>query len=420
VRANISIWIFVVVSRAAQPQTASDPRARFEQTKHKVEHGEFGKAAEELEQLIQIAPNAPLLHNLLGYCRLQQGDRARAIPEFQRAIALKPDFRSAHKNLGGAYVLDGKVSNAADEFAAVLRIDPEDGEVRKTVFDLARAAFQKQDYADTIKLLGLLQPGNSAAYHEMLGYSSFKKGDVVRAVNEIQKAMDLDSHNEDYVLELSEVFVTNNNGAAAVTLLLSAAQVFPNSARLWFALGVAHLVDENRPFAETALRKSLTLDPKLDLALVVLGQGYKETGQWNELLDTANRLIRANGHNPAGYYYRALALLESPSRDEPQIESLLKKSVSLAPEEPGPYYEWAKLLAKKGEKDEALRELERLTKVSPDFGPAYYQLFRLYREKGDLAKSKEAREAHDRIQAQEREQLARKLLLEVRQRNGGS
>ena len=419
-RSNISIWILVAVSAAAQPQTAPDPRARFERAKQMVEHGEFSNASEELEQLIQIAPNAPLLHNLLGYCRLQQGDRPRAIPEFQRAIALQPDFKPAHKNLGGAYLLDGKISKAADEFAAVLRIDPQDGEVHKTVFELARAAFQKQDYAATIKLLGLLQPGNSAAYHEMLGYSSFKTGDAARAVNEIQKAMDLDSRNQDYVLELSEVFVANNNGGAAVTLLRSAAQVFPNAARLWFALGVAYLVDENRPSAEAALRKSLEFDPKLDLALVVLGQGYKETGQWNELLQTADRLILVNGHNPAGYYYKALALLEAPSRDEPQIESLLKKSVSLNPEDPGPHYEWAKLLARKGEKDAALRELERLTKASPDFGPAYYQLFRLYREKGDLAKSKEAREAHDRIQAQERAQLTRKLLLEVRQRDGGS
>src|SRR6202023_2963747 len=51
----------------------------------------------------------------------------------------------------------------------------------------------------------------------------------------------------------------------------------------------------------------------------------------------------------------------------------------------------------------------------PDFGPAYYQLYRLYREKGAIEKSVEAQQAHARIQASEREQVTRKLLLDVRQ-----
>jgi tetratricopeptide (TPR) repeat protein len=256
----------------------------------------------------------------------------------------------------------------------------------------------------------------SAAWHEMMGYTDFKVGDTVNAVAEIQKAMDLDPSNQDYILELSEVFVANNNGGAAVTLLNVAKKAFPTSARIWFALGVAYLIDENRTAAEVSLRKSLELDPKLDLALVVLGQGYKETGQWNDLLETADRLIQVNGRNAIGYYYKAVALLESSSRDETQIETLLKKSVALRAEDPGPHYELAKLLAKKGDKEAALRELEQIIKAHPDFGPAYYQLYRLYREKGAIGKSVEAQQAHARIQASEREQVTRKLLLEVRQR----
>src|ERR1700681_2405706 len=136
-----------------------------------------------------------------------------------------------------------------------------------------------------------------------MGYSEFKSGDTVNAIAGIQKAMDLDPRNQDYILELSEVFVANNNGGAAVTLLKAATKEYANSARIWFAFGVAYLVDENQPAAEVALRKSLELDPKLDLALVVLGQGYKEMGQWNDLLETADRLIRVNDRNPTGYYY---------------------------------------------------------------------------------------------------------------------
>jgi hypothetical protein len=73
-----------------------------------------------------------------------------------------------------------------------------------------------------------------------------------------------------------------------------------------------------------------------------------------------------------------------------------------------------------GEKSEALRELETLVKNSADFGPAYYQLYRLYREEGEAGKSKEAQRAYQAIQAKERQQVTRKLLLNVRLRGGGS
>ena len=74
--------------------------------------------------------------------------------------------------------------------------------------------------------------------------------------------------------------------------------------------------------------------------------------------------------------------------------------------------------SERGDKEAALRQLEQIIKAHPDFGPAYYQLYRLYRERGAIEKSVEAQQAHARIQASEREQVTRKLLLEVRQRGG--
>lgn len=416
-RSAVALLLF---SAALAGQQQTDPRARFEQAKELVQIGKFDAAAAEFTELLKTAPDSPLLYNLLGFCHLKQNILDQAEENFQRAITLKPDFKAAHNNLGGLYLLQGKIAKAIEEFTAVLRIDPHDANVQKIVFDLAQSAFDKHDYATAIRLLKLVEPAmtNSAAWHEMMGYSEFKSGDTVNAIAGIQKAMDLDLRNQDYILELSEVFVANNNGGAAVTLLNAAKKAYANSARIWFALGVAYLVDENQPAAEVALRKSLELDPKLDLALVVLGQGYKEMGQWNDLLETADRLIQLNGHNPTGYYYKALALLESSPPNDAQIEALLKKSVALRAEDPGPHYELAKLMAKKGDKEAALRELEQIVKAHPDFGPAYYHLYRLYREKGTIEKSVEAKQAYARIKASEREQVTRKLLLEVRQRGG--
>lgn len=434
---------------AVHAQTIS-PSLRFEHAQELVKSGKFQDAATELTELAKVVPNSPVLYNLLGFSYLQQGRNEEAVENFKRALSLKPDFKPALNNLGGIYLLQGRTQEAIQEFLALVQADPADAQA---LFNLARAELvagqpsagieqlrkahdaapgdpsvclalaqayvrEGQDYKSAIELLNSIRAvmPRSAQWHELVGYSYFKSGDPAQSTAELQIAMDLDPKNQDLYLELSEVFIANHNGAAAIVLLEAAKKLFPNSARIWFALGIAHLVEEDRPAAERALRKSLELDPKLDLAYAVLGHNYKEAGQWHDLLVTADRLIQVNPRNHLGYYYKALGLLAS-GRDEAQIEALLRKSSELDNHDPEPHYELAKLLGQRGNKEASLRELENIVSVSPQFGPAYYQLYRIYSAKGEIGRSKEAKQAYERIRT-ERGQAIRKLLVEVRQRNG--
>jgi tetratricopeptide (TPR) repeat protein len=218
---------------------------------------------------------------------------------------------------------------------------------------------------------------------------------------------------------LSEVFVTHNNAAAAVTLMETACKVFPLSARTWFCLGTAYLADQKRSPAEAALKKCLDLDPTLDLAYVVLGQGYKEAGSWSQLLETAEHLIKLNPQNSLGYYYKALALQSGSASKEvkkEEIQSLLHRSIELNPTDSDTHYELAKILMREGKKEASMLELEKIVQTNPDFAPAYYQLARLYREKGQIKKSNEAQETHERIRQREREKVMTRMIVEIQQR----
>jgi predicted Zn-dependent protease len=433
------------------PSDAANTRDRFEHAKQLVTAGEFAPATSELNELLKSAPNSPLLHNLLGYCYVQQGLNDKAVESFRKATALKPDFKAAHNNLGGLFLLQGKPQDAIPEFTVVIRLDPADaqayyhlGEAQLSAGNaksgiehlqrarelapndvnaglaLARAYQETQNFEAAIKLLHEIGPQNSAEWHATFGYSSFKSSHPELAIAELQKAMDLDPQKQDYVLELSEVFLTHYNAPASITLLDAAKRAFPNSARIWFALGVSKLLNDNLAEAETALRKSLELDPKLDLAYVVLGQGYMEAGQWNDLLKSAQALVNLNPRNHAGYYYKAVVLLKAPPGDQVQrseIESLLRRSAALAPDEPAPRYELAKLLLERGDKQGGLAELQAIVQANPDFGQAYYQLYRLYQEKGENEKSRQAKRQYESLRTQ-RGQAVKKLLVEVRQRGG--
>jgi tetratricopeptide (TPR) repeat protein len=154
------------------------------------------------------------------------------------------------------------------------------------------------------------------------------------------------------------------------------------------------------------------------LAYVVLAQSYKEAGSWGQLMETSQRLIELNPGNSVGYYYKALALQASPTfkaTDETEVERLLRESLELNNGDPEVHYELAKLLVRQGKKGDSLQALEKIVRSWPDFGPAYYQLARLYRERGEIEKSNEAQRAHDRIR-QKRDTVMRRMIVEIRQR----
>jgi tetratricopeptide (TPR) repeat protein len=515
-------WGFSQSSPSSDARSAA--KASYERGKRLLEAKRFQEAITEFRETLKSTPDAPLLHNLLGYCHQQLGQTEQAIAEFKRAIALKPDYKAAHSNLGGIYLLQGRPQDAIPEFAAIVKSDAGDlqalsnlaraemaanrkeeaiehlraayerspanlptglalarlyletGQLKlgrpiagslvnapirdaaselelgkllldydleevaqdhlrkalkidpslqKVLYAVATDYFKRQNYRGALKSLECLDPStvNASDWYGMMGYCRFKLGDSAEAANELQKAIDLDPHNQDPVLELAEVFVANNNAAAAIALMETATKLFVRSARIWFGLGVAYLgdekrSDEKRSLAEAALRHCLDLDPTLDLAYVVLGQTYKDAGSWGQLMDTSLRLIEVNPRNSTGYYYKALALQASPAlkaTDEAEIEKLLRKSLDLNNDDPEPHYELAKLLLRQGEKDESLQALEKIVQSWPDFGPAYYQLARLYRERGETEKSNEAQRAHDRIR-QKRDTVTKRMIVEIQQR----
>jgi tetratricopeptide (TPR) repeat protein len=522
---SVSILVLSCVWAYSQTSSGSDAlssaKASFKRGKQLLEERQFEQAATEFRKTLTATPNAPLVHNLLGFCQLQLGQTEQAVDQFKKAIALKPDYKAAHSNLGGIYLFQGRNQEAIAEFQAIVQSDPKDVQalsnlaraemaasrneaaidhlrkafelapanlpisltlarlylearqkeagqtivrslrtarvdnnpgtqlelgtllleyefdedaqnrlrqalkadpkLEQALYAIARGYFKRQNYRCSLKSLECLSPAasNAADWHGMMGYCRFKLGDSTKAVNELQKAIDLDPQNQDHVLELAEVFVANNNAAAAVTLMETASQVFSQSSQIWFGLGVAYLGDEKRSQAEASLKRCLNLDPNLDLAYVVLGQGYKEAGNWNQLMETSERLIDVNPKNSAGYYYKALALQASPgfkSTDETEVEKLLVKSIGLNSGDPEPQYELAKLLGRQGKKAESLHALEKIVKSWPDFGPAYYQLSRIYRERGEMDKSRVAQQMHDRIRQKEHDVVMKRMIVEIQQR----
>ncbi len=405
--------------------TRIDPRdaqAYFNLARAELATNQKEGGLEHLRKAHDLSPGSGPIAMALARLYLEEGQKQLGRPLVEKLVNAAAVDVTSELELADLLLSYGMEEVAVEHLRRAQRINPQ---ARETLYALAADHFKKQDYKTALELLEMVGASmqNSAGWHELVAESHFKLGDPAPAVAELQRAMDLDPRNQDYVLELSEIFVTNNNPTAAITLLESATKAFPNSARIWFGLGVAYLDEVHYSAAETALSKSLELDPNLDLAYVVLCRGYNEAGKLDQLTETAQRLSQVNPKNPMGYYYQALALLHNPSlgavQDE-DVEKLLKKCIELGENDPEPRYELAKLLMKEGKKDAALRELKRIVRTNPDFGPAHYQLSRFYREKGEFEQSEAERKLFERISAQEHVKAMTRMLVEIHERRSSN
>lgn len=86
--------------------------------------GDFDRAIQLAEQVLEVDPTRVNMHNLLGYMHLHNGDYEAAVQNLQRYAYYAPGQANPHDSLGEAYVHTGRYDEAIEEFREALEIDP--------------------------------------------------------------------------------------------------------------------------------------------------------------------------------------------------------------------------------------------------------------------------------------------------------
>lgn len=79
----------------------------------------------EFEQMLQMQPKEPELHNYLGMAFAAAGNWTEAVNHYETAIRLRPVFPDAHNNLGNALAKSGRLAEAAMQYAEALKERPD-------------------------------------------------------------------------------------------------------------------------------------------------------------------------------------------------------------------------------------------------------------------------------------------------------
>src|SRR5271156_643269 len=353
---------------AAEDNTNQKLDSQFQAAVAQYDAGHFSEAASQLEELLPNAPKSFEVHELLGLVYAAQSQDTKALPHFEMAVRLKPDSAVARTNLAASLVRTGKPALAEEQFRKALELEPRDYEANHDLgefyiqsgkipealpfleaaqridpssydngYDLAQAYFVtgRLDQA-RLAIQNLVRQKNTGELHDLLAQIEEKDGKFLAAANEYEIAAHMDP-SEENIFDWGSELLLHRTYEPAIEVFQNGAQRYPNSPRLLIGLGMALYSRGKYDEAVKALMAAGDLNPADPRWYLFLSKAYDSSpNQAKDVILRFRRFSELQPGNALALYYYAMSLwkgkrVEDPGFDLHQIESLLKKAVTLDP-----------------------------------------------------------------------------------------
>jgi len=273
---------------------------------------------------------------------LQKNDAARALLQFRNAVQLTPKSPDAHYQLGRAYLASDDLAKGVDSLRKALEINPRHAESQLLFSKLLASADDPALLKDAQqRLQELLQssPENSDAVHT-LGLTELKLGEPADAVRHLERALAMAPRDLTYAVTLAQVKIQQKDWKGAEEILSKACQAAPQSADAAVLLGRFYASQQSFPKALEQFQRALSLDSKSAPALLNLAAMQMQTGRKQDAEEN----------------YKKLSTLPF---------KLTQSAYGL-------------FLFQEGRRDEAIREMQRLTEQDPEDREARTRLIAAY------------------------------------------
>jgi tetratricopeptide (TPR) repeat protein len=374
------------------------------------------------ERIAKLQPGVWQAWNNLGGNYLALDHPALAVPAFRQAIKLNPEAVSAWFNLGLSLSKLGKSSEAFGAFDRAQRLRPADPQIQaawldtagKLASEAAECVNRRQYEKAKQSLLQASRPlGGSASWNNLLGYSEYKLGNVKPAFEHLQRALQLDPANVDYLLDMGEFLGHYHADHEAQELFEMAAQRLPGSKRVQFGLAICYILEDRRIQATQLLEKLIDADPRFEPAYRALGECYEDAGDGKAMVALGKKLQAVDASDPVAWYLLGAGSLNESAQDQPLVASAiasLQHAVNLVPASARYHFMLAKAYEEEHADSKAIEELKETLRLSPNHPRAHYVLAQLYQRlhEGKLAQAQFA--AHNKIKGKERNSQYRLLL----------
>ena len=328
----------------------------------------------------------------------------------------EPGNFDANHRLGKSLVASGKAPQALTYLERASQLEPGNYE---NAYLLALAYADSGQYqrarANAQALLTAREkPGqkDEAELHHLLGDMEEKSGNPLEAVRQYQKAAELDP-SEPYFFDWGSELLLHRAVQPAIEVFNKGNRLFPHSARMLVALGVAWYSNGSYDQAAQRLCEASDMNPNDPKAYLFLGKIQSvETTQSECSTERLARFAKLQPENALASYYYAVNLWKrrkGPNDAESlaQVESLLTKAVALDSRLGIGYLQLGVLYSERGDFARAVLSYQEAIKVNPELEEAHYRLAQAYKRTGDKVRAEQELQLYNQISKKKDEAVER-------------
>jgi len=223
-------------------------------------------------------------------------------------------------------------------------------------------------------------PRNSLSF----GSAYFQSGYFDQAEASFQHALRDNPQSAEAEYGLGSVSLKQSKLAEAQARFLRATQLqsaYPDTLPdAWNNLGLLATRNGRMTDAIQYFKKSLELSPDHMVALVNLGNAYRQQRRWDDARAIFERAVAVGPQDPEANY--GLAMVYAQLNDTSRAHEYLQKALALRPAYPEALNNLGILYLRTAQRDKAVASFEECIRVAPDFNQAYLNLARVYALEG--------------------------------------
>ena len=287
--------------------------------------GDYNRALEESEPILQAQPRNFDILMIAGTVRLKKGEAGPALDLFNRAKEVNPTDATPQINMGAAYVVQKKYGQALTAYEEALKLDPDRIDALGSIAQvLALQGNQKAGFERVQQQLAKTK--NKAEVYQLLGQLSMDQQDYENALSYLQKAVALKPDLFSAAHLIASTYMAQKKFDQAIAESEKIIQKNPRATQSYMLLGVLHDQKQQYDQANRYYKKVLELDKNSALAANNLAWNYAQYGgDLDAALTLAQkaRELSPNDENIAhtlgwiyykkGMYLRAIGFLKESS-----------------------------------------------------------------------------------------------------------
>jgi serine/threonine protein kinase/tetratricopeptide (TPR) repeat protein len=295
----------------------------------------------------QIEPSSPELTEVLsssmeaynyylkGREAARKFNRREAAEHYEKAVELDPTFAQAWSSLGWQYIQLGNTKGRNDAYAKAKDYSYKFTEKARLYFDARYALVVEGDREKQFRILTLLAekyPEEKWPFYQLGFYHSWS-GEDEKAVEEYEKALELDPDMGSALNELGFVYLRLGEYEKAVSSLKKYVSVTPGEPNAVDSLAQTYFERGDLDMAIAKYREALELDPDFLTSIEMLHyihavkEDYAEAHKWIDRHISLRQYpgLKARDFALKGFYHNWLC-------DQKTCDSLLQRAEDLAGE----------------------------------------------------------------------------------------